>query len=52
MFKAIYKDKHSTFYEPLKKDCSVSIHTRNLHFLVTEMLKLAKGSNSRTARNY
>ena len=26
-----------------KKDCSVSSHTRNLPFLVTEMYKLAKG---------
>ena len=27
----------------LEKDCSVSIHTRNLQFLVTEVYKLAKG---------
>ena len=39
----IYNDKHSTFHELLEKDCSVSIHTRNLQFLVTEMYKLAKG---------
>ena len=39
----IYEDKLSTFHELLKKDCFVSIHTRNLQFLVTEMYKLAKG---------
>ena len=39
----IYNDKHSTFHELLEKDCSVSIHTRNLQFLVTEVYKLAKG---------
>ena len=39
----IYNDKHSTFHELLEKDCSVSIHTRNLQFLVTEMHELAKG---------
>ena len=39
----IYNDKHSTFHEPLQKDCSVSIHTRNLQPLVREMYKLAKG---------
>ena len=26
----IYNDKKSTFYELLEKDCSVSIHKRNL----------------------
>ena len=36
-----YNDKHSTFHELLKKDCSVSIHAQNLQFLVTEMYKLA-----------
>ena len=39
----IYNNKHSTFHQLLEKDCSVSIHTRNLQFLVTEMYKLAKG---------
>ena len=39
----IYNDKQSTFHELLEKDCSVSIHTRTLRFLVTEMYKLAKG---------
>ena len=33
----IYNDKQSTFHELLEKDCSVSIHTRTLQFLVTEM---------------
>ena len=45
---AIYTDKHSTFYELLKKDCSVSLHTRNLQFLLTEMYKLAKGISTTT----
>ena len=39
----IYNDKHSTFHELLEKDFYVSIHTRSLQFLVTEMYKLAKG---------
>ena len=39
----IYNDKHSTFHELLEKDRSVSIHTRNLQFLVTEMYNLVKG---------
>ena len=38
----IYHDKHSTFHGLLKKDCSVSIHTRSLQFRVTEIHKLAK----------
>ena len=38
----IYNSKHSTLHEFLRKDCSVSIHTRNLQFRFTEMYKLAK----------
>ena len=36
----IYSDKKSTFDELLKKDGSVSIHTRNLQFLAIEMYKV------------
>ena len=39
----IYNDKHSKFHELLKKDCFVSIHIRNLKFIVTEIYKSAKG---------
>ena len=39
----IYNDKHSTFHELLKNDCSVSIHTWNLQFLLMEMYNLPKG---------
>ena len=38
----IYEDKASTFEQLLKKDISVSIHTRNLRFLAVEMLKVVK----------
>ena len=38
----IYNDKKSTFYELLEKDCSVSIHKRNLLFLSCEMFKLKR----------
>ena len=34
-------DKHLIFHELLNKNFSVSIHTQNLQFLVTEMYKLA-----------
>ena len=40
----IYNDKYPIFHELLKKDCSVSIHTQNLQFLVKEMYELAKVS--------
>ena len=36
----IYSDKKSTFDELLKKDGSVSIHTRNFQFLAIEMYKV------------
>ena len=41
MFKMICNNKHSTFHELLKKDCSDSIHTGNLQLIVAEMNKLA-----------
>ena len=37
-----YEDKASTFDQPLEKDSSVSIHTRNLRFLTVEMFKVVK----------
>ena len=42
ILRVMYNDKHSTFHELFKKDCFVSIRTRNLQFLVTEIYKLAK----------
>ena len=39
----IYQDETSSFDELLKKDVSVTIHHRNLQFLVTEMFKVTKG---------
>ena len=39
----IYNDKHSSFHELLTKDRSVSVHTRNLQILATEMYKVSKG---------
>ena len=38
----IYDDKVSNFEQLLEKDSSVSIHTRNLHFLTAEMFKVVK----------
>ena len=37
--KIVCKDYVSTFGQPLKKDCSVSIHIRNLQVLATEIFK-------------
>ena len=34
-----YKDTESTYSELLEKDCAVTIHTKNLQLLVTEMYK-------------
>ena len=34
-----YKDTKSTFSELLQKDCAVTIHTKNLQILMTEMYK-------------
>ena len=39
----VYADELSTFEELLKKDDSVTIHHRNLQFLVIEMFKVIKG---------
>ena len=40
----IYKYKASTFEQQLlEKNSSLSIHTRNLHFLAVEMFKVVKG---------
>ena len=36
----VYNDKQSSFNELLEKDGSVSIHTRNIKILATEMYKL------------
>ena len=38
----IYGDKTSSFEELLQKDKSVSIHTRNLQMLATEMFKVCR----------
>ena len=39
----IYENKTSTIEQLLETDSSVSIHTRNLRFLVVDMFKVAKG---------
>ena len=39
----IYGDKTSSFEELLDQDKSVSIHTRNLQMLATEMFKVYRG---------
>ena len=39
----VYHDKSSTFYRLLKRDKSVTIHTRNLQYLATETFKVKTG---------
>ena len=39
----VYNDKNSTFYQLLEKDKSVTIHTRNLQYLATEIFKVKIG---------
>ena len=38
-----YKDTESTFSELLQKDSAVTIHTKNLQILMTEMYKTSNG---------
>ena len=40
----VYNDKKATFKELLDKDKAVSMHTRNLQILVTEIFKVKLGS--------
>ena len=40
-----YKDAESTYSELLEKDCAVTIHTKNLQLLMTEMYKTKNGLN-------
>ena len=40
-----YKDTESTFSELLRKDRAVTIHTKNLQILMTEMYKTRNGLN-------
>ena len=40
-----YKDAESTYSELLQKDCAVTIHTKNLQLLMTEMYKTKNGLN-------
>ena len=41
----IYKDAESTYSELLEKDCAVTIHTKNLQLLMTEMYKTINDLN-------
>ena len=47
----IYNDKKSSFQELLNKDCSVSIHNRNLQLLVTEMYKVMNEISPKIVNN-
>ena len=40
-----YQDAESTYSELLEKDCAVTIHTKNLQLLMTEMYKTKNGLN-------
>ena len=42
--RVVYRDVVSPFEELLRKDGSVTIHHRNLHFLVTEIYKVKNGT--------
>ena len=42
----IYNDKTSSFADLLAKDGSVTIHTRNLQFLATEIFKVHKNMST------
>ena len=42
--RVVHNDKKATFKELLDKAKAVSIHTRNLQILVTEMFKVKLGS--------
>ena len=51
--RVVYNDKKATFKELLDKDKAVSMHTRNLQILVTEMFKVKIGeSPSITHENF
>ena len=39
----VYNEKSSTFYQLLEKDKPVTIHTRNLQYLATEIFKVKTG---------
>ena len=41
----IYKDTESTYSELLEKDCAVTIHTKNLQLLMTEIYKTRNDLN-------
>ena len=41
----IYKDAESAYSELLEKDCAVTIHTKNLQLLMTEMYKTRNDLN-------
>ena len=42
----VYNDKSSTYYHLLEKDKSVTIQTRNLQYLATEIFKVKIGISS------
>ena len=48
----IYGDKTSSFEELLEQDKSVSIHTRNLQILATEMFKVYRRISPPIFSNY
>ena len=39
------KDAKSTYSELLEKECAATIHTKNLHLLMSEMYKTKNGHN-------
>ena len=45
LLRTTYKDAESNYSELLEKDCSVTIHTKNLQLLMTEMYKTRNDLN-------
>ena len=45
-FRITFRDAESTYSELLEKDCVVTIHTKSLQLLMTEMYKTRKDLNS------
>ena len=46
MFHSRYNDAESTYSELLEKDCAITIHTKNLQLLMTEMYKTSNDLSS------
>ena len=48
----VYSDNKSTYVERLEKDHSITIHTKNLQVLITEMFKLQNETSATIRSSY